>query len=228
MVHHWNVTEAGVGAATPSHVAGTVTVPVAKKITRDTVMERLPWESVVPDAGDTVATRVLLDDTVQERPMAASPPAVRACTVSTVELVPKGIDTDAGVIATDATGGAVTVTVAVPVAGFPPVPGDTDAVTVADPALTAVATPVPATMLSTAGLLLAHETTRPLRGFPDASFTTALKFCTSVSASVGAEGDTSTEWASASTRIPREAFTVSPDALSVAVPGDTPVTVIPT
>jgi hypothetical protein len=205
-----------------------VTVPVVKNTRRDTVMDKLPWESVVPDPGETVAMKVLLDDTLHARPAAANPPAVRASTVSTVELVPNGTDMDAGRIATDATGGATTVTAAVPVAGDPPVPGETDAVTVADPALTAVATPVPATMLSTAGLLLDHDTTRPLRTLPDASFTTALKACTTVSASVGAAGETSTEWANANTRITRVALTVSPDALSVATPGETPVTVIPT
>src|SRR5256886_11216326 len=73
---------------------------------------------------------------------------------------------DAGFTVTAATGTTVTVMAAVPL--LPSLV----AVMVAEPAPAAVTRPLLLTV-ATAGLLLAHVTTRPVRGLPAASFGTA-------------------------------------------------------
>jgi len=136
----------------PSLVAVTATEPAVPAVTRPVPL--------------TVAIPGLLLVQVTGRPDSGFPfasfgVAVNWIVWATVRLA------DAGLIATDATGTALTANAAVPLCP------SLVAVTVAEPAALAVTKPLPVTV-ATAPLLLAHVTGRPESGFPFPSFGVAV------------------------------------------------------
>src|SRR5882762_909135 len=128
----------------PSLMAVTVADPAALPVTRPLVL--------------TVATVVLLLDHAMTRPVRV-PPAESRVAAESCCVAPTARLADAGLTVTVATGTVVTVMAALPV--LPSLV----AVTVADPAATAVTRPLALTA-ATAGALLAQVTMRPLRGAP--------------------------------------------------------------
>src|SRR5437660_4804775 len=150
----------------PGSTTVTLALPVALPIFAVIVAEpaAIPLTSPLPL---TVATPVLLLDQVTTRPDNGVPFAsfggAESCSVSPpVAVAGEGVDV------TLATGTWVTVTLDVPLCP------SLVAVMVAVPATTPVTSPLPFT-LATAVLLLDQVTTRPLSGFPLASFGVALR-----------------------------------------------------
>src|SRR5205823_5716265 len=155
----------------PSDVAVMVAEPTAAPVTNP-----LP---------STVATDGLSVDQVITRPDNGLPFAslgvAVSCTVS-----PTATLAGDGVTVTEATGASVTVTSDVPLCP------SLVAVIVAVPAPTPVTSPLPFTR-ATAVLLLDQVTTRPLSGFPLASFGVAVTCTVGPTGTVGAAGVTVTD-----------------------------------
>src|SRR3989449_1690072 len=135
----------------PSLVAVIVAAPAATPVTSP-----LPF---------TVATAVLSLAHVTVRPASGVPLASSGVAVSCT-VNPACTEGAGGLTITDATGTKITVTAAVPLCP------SLVAVMVAEPAATPVTRPLPLTV-ATAGLPLAHVTTRPTSVLPLASFSVA-------------------------------------------------------
>src|SRR6184192_4171030 len=181
----------------PSLVAVIVAAPVATAVTR-------PLEP-------TVATAPVELVHTTPRPVSGLPFASFGVAVSWT--VPPGCrPTAAGVTATDATGAAVTLISAVPL--WPSLV----AVIVAEPAATLVTSPLAFTV-ATAGVLLAHVTTRPDSGLPLTSLGVAAS-CTVWPACIVAAPGTG----AGLTVITAAPLFPSDAAVIVAEPGATPVT----
>src|SRR5207248_5361976 len=184
-------------------VAVMVAVPAATPVTSP-----LPF---------TRATAVLLLDQVTTRPLSGFPLASFGVAVScTVE--PCCTVAGDGLTVTEATGTAVTVRVDVPL-----LPSDV-AVIVAVPAATPVTSPLPFT-LATAVLLLDHVTTRPLSGFPLASFGVAVSCTVAPCCTLAGDGLTVTAATGSAVTVMLEVPLLPSDvAVMVAVPAATPLT----
>src|SRR5438034_676583 len=189
----------------PSLVAVIVAAPVATAVTR-------PLEP-------TVATAPVELVHTTPRPVSGLPFASFGVAVSWT--VPPGCrPTAAGVTATDATGAAVTLISAVPL--WPSLV----AVIVAEPAATLVTSPLAFTV-ATAGVLLAHVTTRPDSGLPLTSLGVAAS-CTvwpaCIVADPGVTPTDATGTGAGLTVITAAPLFPSDAAVIVAEPGATPVT----
>jgi phage terminase large subunit-like protein len=187
----------------PSLVAVSVALPAATAVTRP--------------LADTVATAGALLAQVTTRPVKTLPAesfvVAASCTVPPIWRL-----AEFGLTATDATGGIVTVTVAVPL--FPPLV----AVSVAVPAATPVTNPLPFT-LATPGALLAQVTTRPVSTLPAESVAVAVSCTVPPTRILGAAGVTATAATGMIVTV-IEAVPLLPSlvAVSVALPAATPVT----
>src|SRR5205809_746366 len=151
--------DAGVTATVATGTGGTVilAVPLCPSLVAVIVAPPVATAVTSPLAF-TPTTDVLLLDQLTTRPVSGLPFASFGVAVSWT--VPPGCrPTAAGVTATDATGAAVTLISAVPL--WPSLV----AVIVAEPAATLVTSPLAFTV-ATAGVLLAHVTTRPDSGLP--------------------------------------------------------------
>jgi hypothetical protein len=206
-----DATGAGAGALTvtvaepllPSLVAVIVAVPGATPVT-------------TPD-GDTVAIAVLLDAHVMARPVSAFPLASSVAAVSVV-VCPTTTAAVEGVTFTDATGAAVTVTVAVPL--FPSL----DAVIVTDPTLSPLTRPVLDTTATDSSLEV-QPTSLPCSSAPDASFTLAESCTAPPTATLAVDGETTTDpTGTCLTVTVAEPTTPSTLAKMIAVPGANPLT----
>src|SRR5205807_1236233 len=114
--------------------------------------------------------------------------------------------------------GVVTVTADVPV-----LPSDV-AVMVAEPAVTPLTSPLPFTR-ATAVLLLDHVTTRPLSGFPLASFGVAVSCTVAPCCTLAGDGLTVTEATGTAVTVMLEVPLLPSDvAVMVAEPAVTPLT----
>src|SRR5213082_1409176 len=187
----------------PSDVAVMVAEPAATPLTSP-----LPF---------TVATAVLLLDQVITRPDNGLPFAslgvAVSCTVS-----PTATLAGDGVTVTEATGASVTVTSDVPLCP------SLVAVIVAVPAPTPVTSPLPFTR-ATAVLLLDQVTTRPLSGFPLASFGVAVSCTVAPCCTLAGDGLTVTA-ATGMLDTVTDAVPLCPSlvAVTIAEPAVTPVT----
>src|SRR5207249_1860568 len=114
------------------------------------------------------------------------PPAASLATADSCTVLATAILAEAGVTSTAATGMTATVIAAVPL--FPSLV----AVIVADPAPTAVTSPLAETVAA-AGALLAQVTARPARGLPLASFGVAVIWTVCPSSTVAEAGFTDTD-----------------------------------
>src|SRR5436309_4242234 len=187
----------------PSLVAVIVADPTATAVTRP--------------LADTVATAGALLDQVTSRPVSTLPAESFVVAVSCT-VAPALRLFDAGDTVTVATGTTVTVIADVP---FLP---SLVAVIVADPAPTAVTSPLAETVAA-AGALLAQVTARPARGLPLASFGVAVIWTVCPSSTVAEAGFTDTDATGTNvTVIAAVPFWPSLLAVIVAVPAAPPVT----
>src|SRR5207248_1379256 len=187
----------------PSDVAVMVAEPTAAPVTNP-----LP---------STVATDGLSVDQVITRPDNGLPFASLGVAVS-CSVCPTCTLAGDGVTATEATGAGVTVTSDVPLCP------SLVAVMVAVPAATPVTSPLPFTR-ATAVLLLDQVTTRPLSGFPLASFGVAVSCTVEPSCTLAGEGLTVTEATGTVVTVTADVPLLPSDvAVIVAVPAATPVT----
>src|SRR5437764_8703311 len=149
------------------------------------VVSTFPYTTLFRSLPFTVATAALLLDQVTTRPDNGLPFAslgvAVSCTVSPTATLAGDGDTG-----TEATGAAVTVTYDVPLCP------SLVAVIVAVPAPTPVTSPLPFTR-ATAVLLLDQVTTRPLSGFPLASFGVAVSCTVAPCCTLAGDGLTVTE-----------------------------------
>jgi hypothetical protein len=175
----WTLAVAGLTAtdATGTTVTVTALVPLIPSLVAVSVAEpaATPVTSPLPF---TVAAAVLLLAHVTTRPLSAFPLASLGVAVSWT-VRPTCTLAVAGLTVTDATGTVVTVTAAVPLCP------SLVAVIVAEPAATPVTSPLPLTV-AIAPALVAQVMTRPVNGFPLASFgvATSCAVCPTVTLAV--------------------------------------------
>jgi len=151
--------------ATGTFVTVMVDVPLCPSLVAVIVAEPAATPVTNPLA-ETVAAAALLVAPVTARPLRAVPFASFGVAVSWV-VAPTVRLAAAGLSVTEATGTVVTVMVDVPLCP------SLVAVIVAEPAATPVTNPLALTV-TTAALLVAHVTTRPLSAVPFASFGVAV------------------------------------------------------
>src|SRR5437763_1191545 len=201
-------------------VPGVVTVTADVPVLPSDVAVMVAEPAVTPLTSPlqfTVATAVLLLDQVTTRPDNGSPFAslgvAVSCTVS-----PTATLAGDGVTVTEASGASVTVTSDVPLCP------SLVAVIVAVPAPTPVTSPLPFTR-ATAVLLLDQVTTRPLSGFPLASFGVAVSCTVAPCSTLAGDGLTVTEATGTAVTVMLEVPLLPSDvAVMVAEPAVTPLT----
>ncbi len=178
----WTLAVAGLTLteATGTTVTDTVAVPLCPSLVAVIVTEPAATPLTTPPL--TVATPALLLAQVTERPLNAVPLASLGVAVSWTAC-PAWTLAVAGLTLTEATGTAVTDTVAVPL--YPSLV----AVIVAAPTAAALTTPVPLTM-ATPALLLAHVMARPASVLPFASWSVATSETVPPTVTVTAPGAT--------------------------------------
>src|SRR6266480_6741694 len=169
-------------------VPGVVTVTADVPVLPSDVAVMVAEPAVTPLTSPlpfTVATAVLLLDQVTTRPDNGLPFASLGVAVSCT-VNPTATLAGDGVTVTEATGASVTVTSDVPLCP------SLVAVIVAVPAPTPVTSPLPFTR-ATAVLLLDQVTTRPLSGFPLASFGVAVSCTVAPCCTLAGDGLTVTD-----------------------------------
>src|SRR5207247_318109 len=189
---------------TPSLVAVTVGVP--------------GWRPTTKPRAFTVATPGVLLAHDIARPPSSLPFASLGVAVSWTVPFAK-IVADVGLMATEATGAGVTLTLAVPL-----LPSLVAVIVIGPPRAFPVTRPFPSTMAIVA-LLVCHVTTRPLSGLPVASLGVAVSWTVPFTCTLAVGGATSTVATGAEAETVTAAVPLFPSLVAVMVTG--PPTVFP-